>query len=149
VVGGGRDLITPSSEAWRIFEDARCERELIYYPRAAHECFNVLGDLRPRVIAWLERNLGVAHPRGNGTASQGDGWMAGEAVDPDFADALAGEEHPRQWQPAAALSRAAHWGWSPAENGIPEVVLRRAPALDPPDQGLTPIAPDAPDILPV
>jgi 2,6-dihydroxypseudooxynicotine hydrolase len=149
VVGGGRDLITPSSEAWRIFEDARCERELIYYPRAAHECFNVLGDLRPRVIAWLERNLGVAHPRRNGTVSQGDGWMAGEAVDPDFADALAGEEHPRQWQPAAALSRAAHWGWSPGEHGIPEVVVRRAPALDPPDQGLTPVAPDAPDILPV
>jgi 2,6-dihydroxypseudooxynicotine hydrolase len=149
VVGGGRDFITPGSEAWRIFEDARCERELIYYPRAAHECFNVLGDLRPRVIAWLGRALGVPLPRSNGGSARDDGWMAGEAVDPDFADALAGEERPRQWRPAAALSRAAHWGWAPGESGIPEVVVRRAPALDPTDRGLAPLAPDAPDILPV
>ncbi len=149
VAGGGRDLITPGSEAWRIFEDARCERELIYYPRAAHECFNVLGDLRPRVVAWIERALGIEPARSNGAGARDDGWVAGEAVDPDFADALAGEEHPRQWRPAAALSRAAHWGWSPGENGIPEVVVKRASALDPPDQGLTPVAPDAPDILPV
>jgi 2,6-dihydroxypseudooxynicotine hydrolase len=32
VSGGGHDHITPSSEAWRIFEDARCERELMFYP---------------------------------------------------------------------------------------------------------------------
>jgi dienelactone hydrolase len=150
VVGGGRDFITPGSEAWRIFEDACCERELVYYPRAAHECFNVLGDLRPRVIAWIGRALGVRLAHTNGTPSEGDGWMAGEAVDPDFADALAGEASPRQWRPAAALSRAAHWGWAPGESGIPEVVIRRAPAVDPPDRGgVVPLAPDAPDILPV
>src|SRR4029077_5215812 len=56
VSGGGRDLITPASEAWRIFEEAQCERELLFYPRGAHDCFNVMSDLRPRVVNWL------AHP---------------------------------------------------------------------------------------
>ena len=66
VAGGGNDLITPGSEAWRIFEDARCERELLYYPRGAHDCFNVISDLRPRIVSWLvqklERHRLPAHP---------------------------------------------------------------------------------------
>ena len=61
LAGGGHDLITPGSEAWRIFEGARCERELVFYPRGAHDCFNVLADLRPRVAGWISRHLARHH----------------------------------------------------------------------------------------
>jgi len=155
IAGGGHDLITPASEAWRIFEGARCEREILFYPRAAHDCFNVLGELRPRVVSWLATRLGQPNPvrNGNGSHAHDDagGWMAAEAVDPDFADALAGEDTHREWRPAAAISRAAHWGWawSPADEGQPEVVVRRAPALATLEVDDAPVGPDTPDILPV
>jgi 2,6-dihydroxypseudooxynicotine hydrolase len=154
IAGGGHDLITPASEAWRIFEDARCEREILFYPRAAHDCFNVLGELRPRIVTWLAARLGCPAPAVNGNGShalENDTWMAAEAVDPDFADALAGEDAPRLWRPAAAISRAAHWGWAwtPAEEGRPEVVVRREAAVTGIDPGIAPVGPDVPDILPV
>jgi pimeloyl-ACP methyl ester carboxylesterase len=155
IAGGGHDLITPASEAWRIFEGARCEREILFYPRAAHDCFNVLGELRPRVVSWLSERLGQpTHARnGNGAHPHDDdgAWMAAEAVDPDFADALTGESAAREWRPAAAISRAAHWGWawSPGDEGRPEVVVRRAPASAGPEVEDAPIGPDTPDILPV
>jgi hypothetical protein len=63
LAGGGHDLITPGSEAWRIFEGARCERELVFYPRGAHDCFNVLADLRPRWRAGSAARA-PAPPRG-------------------------------------------------------------------------------------
>lgn len=96
LAGGGHDMITPAEEAHRIFEGARCERELVFYPRAGHDCFNVLGDLRPRMVGWLARHLTRHHtlaPRSRRAApALGEPWvMPAEAVDLDFADALRGE----------------------------------------------------------
>jgi len=151
VAGGGRDMITPGSEAWRIFEDAHCERELIYYPGGAHDCFNVLGDLRPRVASWIARRVGrhPQPPRRISTPLPGtDGWLAGEAVDPDFAEALEGEVQPRAWhrEPRPAAPAANNWPWSPHRESRPDVVHRLAPAL--PDASRPPQAPDMPDALP-
>src|SRR5882672_3333915 len=68
LTAGGHDHLTPGREAWRIFEDARCEREMVFYPRGGHECFNVLADVRPRVTSWLARRIGVHRPAANGPA---------------------------------------------------------------------------------
>jgi dienelactone hydrolase len=80
VSGGGHDHITPSTEAWRIFEDSHCEREIVFYPRGAHDCFNVLDDLRPRMVSWMAQRLAKhahAYPtNGNGN---GDGNGHGAA----------------------------------------------------------------------
>ncbi|HYM80177.1 MAG TPA: alpha/beta fold hydrolase [Candidatus Limnocylindria bacterium] len=136
VSGGGHDLITPGSEAWRIFEGARCERELIYYPKGAHDCFNVMDDLRPRMVGWLARHLekhrtryALPHASGNGTAPA---WMAAGAVDPDFADALEGDVPRLVWHRAAAPpslpppSARRVWPWSPAHANGTHVVHRTA-----------------------
>lgn len=132
VSGGGHDHITPGTEAWHIFEDARCERELVYYPRGAHDCFNVLEDLRPRIVNWVTRQL-EKHARpaprseanGNGAA---EGWTAAEAVDPDFADALCGEAPPREWNRPADPGMPVHWQWpwSRLDQRHIEVVVRKA-----------------------
>lgn len=90
VAGGGRDIITPGREAWRIFEAAHCERELIFYPTGAHDCFNVADDLLPRMSEWIARQLG-AHAVSDGAEDGVPVWMAAEAVDPDFAQALRGD----------------------------------------------------------
>lgn len=136
VSGGGRDLITPSSEAWSIFENARCPRELVFYPRGAHDCFNVLSDLRPRIVTWLAHQLEghrsaapfAAMRRAPGLDS---GWSAAEAVDPDFADALSGEVQRVQWhtsvQPPSLPARWS-WRWNPLERDHLEVVHRVADA---------------------
>jgi hypothetical protein len=131
IAGGGHDHITPGSEAWRIFEDARCERELIYYPKGAHDCFNVTADLRPRMVSWLVRQL-QRHRRGrengNHRPATDPVWMAAEAVDLDFEDALRGELPPRQWIRKDAPGAPVRWEWPwrrPAEELI-EVVLRQA-----------------------
>jgi dienelactone hydrolase len=152
VAGGGHDLITPGREAWRIFEDARSQREILYYPRAAHDCFNVLADLRPRVMRWFTQHLGVrpahaAWPARDGTES----WLAGEAVDPDFADALAGEAAPRVWRRDRERSEPAHWTWPWGGEGdrAPEVVVRREPASPILPVGTPPEAADAPDMMPI
>jgi hypothetical protein len=29
----------------------------VYYPGGAHDCFNVMSDLRPRMVSWLVRQL--------------------------------------------------------------------------------------------
>ncbi|MFI5372414.1 MAG: alpha/beta hydrolase family protein [Candidatus Eisenbacteria bacterium] len=154
VSGGGHDLITPGEEAWRIYRGARCERELVYYPRGAHDCFNVLGDLRPRVVRWLGARI-AAHltpPRVSATpGADGVGWAAAEAVDPDFGEALEGEAKPRSWQRSAPQSRAARfsWPWGQPGDTHPEVVVERA-AAEPASVGLSPPeAPDAPDMLAV
>ena len=120
VAGGGRDMITPGEEAFRIFESARCERELVFYPRAAHDCFNVLSDLRPRMVGWMARQLTrhrpgvVPRPRRAAPPSRDAAWMAAEACDPDFADELRGESHPVEWhthteQPG--LNASFRWPW--------------------------------------
>ena len=154
VSGGGHDLITPGEEAWRIFRDARCERELVYYPRGAHDCFNVLGDLRPRIVRWLSARI-ASHAMplrawSRGVAS-GERWVAAEAVDPDYADALEGEAPPRRWQRTAPQSRAARfsWPWGQPEDVHPEVVVERDPGEPSPESLTPPEAPDAPDMLAV
>ena len=130
VAGGGHDLITPGTEAWRIFEGARCERELVYYPDGAHDCFNVLDDLRPRITSWLARRLGlggrVFRPAESMPVEPG---MAAEAVDLDFAEALEGEVRRPLWHPAGrpAGVPGRRWPWSRPADGLP-VVKRAASA---------------------
>jgi alpha-beta hydrolase superfamily lysophospholipase len=134
LAGGGHDLITPGSEAWRIFEGARCERELVFYPRGAHDCFNVLADLRPRMTGWLARQL----ERHNVAARRappmpvGDraGWGPANAVDEQFADELSGEGQRLEWNRVAAGALPARWRWwwrTPHSDRV-EVVERSAPA---------------------
>jgi dienelactone hydrolase len=132
VSGGGHDHITPGTEAWRIFEDARCDRELIFYPKGAHDCFNVLADLRPRMVGWMARQL-ASHRRRTrerpARAARPDpAWAAAEAVDPDFADALRGEIVPRVWNQKADPGMPVQWEW-PWQHALDErieVVHRRA-----------------------
>jgi len=132
ISGGGHDHITPGSEAWRIFEGARCERELVFYPRGAHDCFNVLSDLRPRMVSWLARQVEKHHPPRRLDApgeelAPGDGLPAAEAVDLDFAAALRGESTRVQWSPASTYGEPARWNWlwrPPRTPGDIEVVHR-------------------------
>ena len=131
VAGGGHDMITPGEEAFRIFEAARCERELVFYPRGAHECFNVLADLRPRMLGWLARQLErhrpepAARPKRAGAPPREPAWVAAEAVDPDFADELRGDMRPREWHAPnerPSLGALFRWPWA-AERRL-EVVRR-------------------------
>ena len=149
VAGGGHDLITPGTEAWRIFEDALCPRELVYYPKGAHDCFNVLTDLRPRIAGWITRQL-EPHRAWARAAADDDGreapWVAAEAVDPDFADALRGDSHHLVWSRVAGSDGASSgdaprlrrpgWRWPWEGNGSRdlEVVHRLAPAGVTPSQ---------------
>jgi 2,6-dihydroxypseudooxynicotine hydrolase len=133
LAGGGHDLITPGSEAWRIFEGARCERELVFYPRGAHDCFNVLADLRPRMAGWLARQLerhNAAARRATPLAVAEGGWGAAEAVDDEFGDALTGEVPRLEWNHAtsAALPVRWRWWWKTPDSERIEVVERSAPA---------------------
>lgn len=133
LAGGGHDLITPGSEAWRIFEGARCERELVFYPRGAHDCFNVLADLRPRMAGWLARQLERHHAvtrRAQPAPAVEAVWGAAEAVDAEFGDALTGDVPRLEWNHAVAGAIPARWRWwwkSPNADRI-EVVERSAPA---------------------
>ena len=131
ISGGGHDHITPGSEAWRIFEGAHGERELVFYPRGAHDCFNVLSDLRPRMVGWLARQLEKHHParRAGAISSEPllDGFSAAEAVDLDFAAALRGESTRVQWSSMALNGEPARWNWlwrTPRTPGDIEVVHR-------------------------
>ena len=135
VVGGGHDLITPGEEARHIFEEARCERQFIYYPAGAHDCFNVLGDLRPRVAGWLVAHLASARrtralarvPAAPAAVEDADAWMAAEAVDPDFADELRGEAAPLRWRPVVPAPMPAHWSWWRRSSGERvQIVFRHA-----------------------
>lgn len=136
VAGGGRDHITPGSEAWRIFEGARSERELVFYPRGAHDCFNVLADLRPRMVNWLSHQLERHRAPRRVTpllrsAAVELEWPAAEAVDPEFADALCGEVTRVQWHKpdAAGIPARWSWRWNPLERDRIDVVNRVAPAI--------------------
>jgi len=114
VAGGGQDHITPGTEAWKIFEEARCERELIFYPKGAHDCFNVLADLRPRMVSWVARQLESHHHDRRPARAQWRhelAWGAAEAVDPSFADALLGEPAPRIWNQKTDPGRPVRWEW--------------------------------------
>jgi dienelactone hydrolase len=153
VAGGGNDMITPGSEAWRIFDGSFCERELVYYPRGAHDCFNVLTDLRPRMVGWLARQLARHHRNGHRptpVVPDADGWHAAEAVDPDFADALRGDLTPTRWNEARPLKqRTRSWPWVAGRSVTPEVIHRHAAATrERPPRRVDPHAPDTPDPLP-
>ena len=133
VAGGGHDMITPSDEAERIFANARCERELIYYPRGAHECFNVLADLRPRMSGWVAKQLSrhraapPPRPKRAGPDPRDVAFIAGEAVDPDFADDLAGEGPRMEWYSHHAdRSLAARFSWPWAAERMVQVVCQTA-----------------------
>jgi len=132
ISGGGHDHITPGEEAWRIFEDAHCDRELVFYPRGAHDCFNVLADLRPRMVGWVVRHLEEHRARSGARRAPEAGyetvWGAAEAVDPEFADALSGEPLPRQWNRRTDPGMPVQWDWPwhRETNDEIEVVLRRA-----------------------
>ncbi len=137
VSGGGQDHITPGTEAWRIFETARCDRELIFYPRGAHDCFNVMSDLRPRIVSWMVRQLGPGVADRRRSSRDGDGpepaWGAADAVDPDFAEALRGDAPTRQWHEERDQGVPVRWQW-PWAHGSPgrvEVVHKTAPAQRP------------------
>jgi len=127
VAGGGHDLITPGEEARRIFDEARCERTLVYYPRGAHDCFNVLSDLRPRVAGWLTDRLAQPHetPRRAAVRLEAGAWGAAEAVDPDFADELCGNVHRLVWSPVLTPAEPVRWAWwKPGRREHVEVVCR-------------------------
>ncbi len=139
VVGGGRDLITPGREAWRIFEHARCDRELIFYPHGAHDCFNMLADLRPRTADWMAWQLAEGAFLDRQPAPEAEGLgLAAEAVDPDFAEALRGEVRAAvRWslRPellARMLPPPSRWPWlangHAAASAHPEMIHRRASA---------------------
>jgi len=135
ISGGGHDLITPGEEAWRIYDESRCDRELVYYPRGGHDCFNVLGDLRPRMVSWLARQLKLHRSRSRRPfpVHEADGNAAllpAEAVDLDFADALTGDTEPRHWNGPETRGLPAHFRplMTPRANTRVEVVLRRAMA---------------------
>ena len=133
VAGGGHDMITPGEEAQRIFANARCERELVYYPRGAHECFNVLADLRPRMSGWVARQLAkhriapAPRPKRAGLDPRDAMLFAAEAVDPDFADDLAGEGPRIEWHSQREnRSIAARFSWPWAAERPVEVVQQSA-----------------------
>ena len=136
VSGGGHDLITPGEEAWRIYDNALCDRELVYYPRGGHDCFNMLGDLRPRMTGWLARQLKFHRSRSRkpfpfSAALDGQPQMAAEAIDIDFADALTGDAEPRLWNRAEPKTLPARWrpdSITPRADTNVEVVLRHAGA---------------------
>jgi hypothetical protein len=139
LAGGGHDMITPGEEAQRIFANARCERELVYYPRGAHECFNVLADLRPRMTAWVARQLSkhraspAPRPRRAGPDPRDAMFMAAEAVDVDFADDLAGEGPRMEWhsqRDSASIAARFSWPWS-AERRV-QVLHQTAPGAPAP-----------------
>ncbi len=115
ISGGGQDFITPGSEAWRIFEDARCERELIFYPRGAHDCFNVMTDLRPRMVSFLARQLETSAAASRalraGDPTFDHPFAVADAIDPEFADALSGEAPPRRWNRNDAPVMPVQWDW--------------------------------------
>jgi 2,6-dihydroxypseudooxynicotine hydrolase len=129
VSGGGHDLITPGEETRRIFDEARCERQLVYYPHGAHDGFNVLADLRPRVAGWFVDRLAPhrdRRPRRAPARIEPGAWEAAEAVDDDFAEALCGEASRRVWNRVAAPLEPVRAWWPRAARERVEVECRAA-----------------------
>jgi hypothetical protein len=93
------------------------------------------------MVAWMHRQLAQHQAGANGTpreeAGPRDGaWVAAEAVDPDFADALRGDAHGRVWNPAAGTNGNGHapdpgssgwrWPWERPCTAAPRMVHRMA-----------------------
>jgi len=102
------------------------------------------------MVGWLAHQLerhrarraAVADP----SAARDGPWLAAEAVDPDFADALRGDSRRLVWNRAAGsdgtLVRSRNhgrpqrwrWPWWDDQPHTPEVIHRLAPAgAEPPD----------------
>jgi alpha-beta hydrolase superfamily lysophospholipase len=122
VAGGGHDLITPGEEARRIFDRARCERQLVFYPQGAHDCFNVLADLRPRVAGWFadrlspDRTRPIVHAR---AIAGPPPRQPAEAVNADSAEALRDETNrgiERRGAAAPERARRTWWQRTPQEH---------------------------------
>src|SRR5439155_9959908 len=98
-----------------IYDAARCDREIVYYPQGGHDCFNMMSDLRPRLVGWIERQLephkGRAPRRRAWVGAYDPSWSAGEAVDPDFAEALSGEAPQREWHEPTEPGVPVRWEW--------------------------------------
>ena len=138
LAGGGHDHLTPGAEAWKIFEEARCERELVFYPRGGHECFNVLAALRPRLAGWLARHLEAHRAAAPAPERIADAQastlepMAGEAVDADFADALNGDVARPIWTPTESPGVPVRWRWPWAHRAGERIeVIERSDPGDP------------------
>jgi hypothetical protein len=104
----------------------------------------VLSDLRPRMVGWIAHHLELHRARraavaAAGPSREGD-WLAAEAVDPDFADALRGEPGHRVWNrvagaddapphdPASPRAQRWRWPWWDGDSRALEVVHRLARA---------------------
>jgi len=166
LAAGGHDHLTPGGEAWKIFEEARCEREMVFYPRAGHECFNMLADLRPRMAGWLARQLqkpaatgawargGAAELNGHDPAADPDSageriWPAAEAVDLDFADALSGEVPRPAWtrMDSPGIPARIRWPWVSGKRERIEVIYRRLPRDPALESEPLPLVPRVSDLL--
>ncbi|MFH1680203.1 MAG: alpha/beta hydrolase [Candidatus Eisenbacteria bacterium] len=53
VIGGGEDTIIPSTEAKRIFDEAKGRKKLVFYEEANHLCTEHAFDLIGKVEEWL------------------------------------------------------------------------------------------------
>ncbi len=56
VIGGGEDVLIPPDDARKIFDEARCEKKLLFFEEGNHLCAEYTYDLIPRMEEWL---LGV------------------------------------------------------------------------------------------
>ena len=114
--GGGQDHITPGTEAWRIFDAARSEREIVFYPRGGHDCFNVMSDLRPRLVAWVARQL---EPH-RGVTPRRRAWDGGATIPhgpppkrstPSSPKRCAARRPKRVWHESAEPGVPVRWEW--------------------------------------
>ncbi len=53
VVGGGEDVIIPGDDAKKIFDEATCEKKLLFFEDGNHLCAEYAYDLVPRIEEWL------------------------------------------------------------------------------------------------
>ena len=83
--------------------------------------FVAVSDLRPRMVGWLARQLAKHHntvasrPKRATPPPRDPAWLAGEAVDPDFADELRGEQRAIDWHASheqPALAARFRWPWA-------------------------------------
>lgn len=53
VMGGGADEIIPGDETKQIFDEAECEKRLVFFDEGNHLCAEYLYDLVPRMEEWM------------------------------------------------------------------------------------------------
>lgn len=57
IVHGGNDSIIPVSEARRVYEEARCPKELKIWEEALHVCNDYSAEVRPFIWDWIAEKL--------------------------------------------------------------------------------------------